>query len=109
MLLKVSMGTSPRCNWLEVALERFQKGPDFGIRPVCGAHVFAADIPVSVDDVGFGPHVGVEELRGRLRRVPNRDEVDMAAGDKARVLIGIFVNAHAQNHEIGLVVVKLNE
>ena len=73
---------------------------DFGAGPVVGADEFAADDAIAVDDVGFGPHVGVEELGGDSVGVAHGDEVDVMAGEEAGVGVGVFVDADGEDGEV---------
>jgi len=64
---------------------------------------------VAINDIGFRPHVGVEEPGGRLRGVEGGDEVDVMANEEGGVSLGVRVNADGENGDAGHVVVKLEE
>ena len=51
----------------------------------------------------------MEELCRGLRRVADSDDVYVAPGDEAGVLVRILINAHAEDDQVGLVVVELEE
>jgi len=90
-------------------LEALEKGADFGIGPVLGTDELAADDALAVDDVGFRPHVRVEELGGSFIRVADGDQVNAAPGDEVAVGVGVFVDADGQDGEVGLVVVQIEQ
>ena len=90
-------------------LQAVEVGANLGVGPVCGADEFAADDAVAIDDVCLRPHVGVEELGGGLIGIANCDEVYMAAEDEVRVGVCILVDADGEHHEVGVVVVQLEQ
>jgi hypothetical protein len=89
--------------------EVLEEGADFWAGPVLGADELAADYAFAVDDVGFRPHVGVEEICGGLLGVADGDEVDVAAKQEAGVGVGVLVDADGEDGEAGLVVVEFEK
>ena len=51
----------------------------------------------------------MEQLGGLLARIAHRNEVDMPPGEKILVRLAILVDAHAQDHQIRLIVVQLEQ
>jgi len=90
-------------------LEAIDEGADLGVRPVGVAYDLAADDALAVNDIGLGPALGVVELCGALGGVADGGEVHMAAEDEAAVGVGVFIDADAEDGEIGTVVVELDE
>ena len=88
-------------------LQAVEIGADFGIGPVGCPHEFPPDISLTVDDVGFRPHVRIEELGGRLAGVAHGDEIDMATPDEVGVRNGVFVDADGEYNQVGVVVMEL--
>jgi hypothetical protein len=91
------------------SLQAIEIGADFGIGPVGCPNEFPPDVPFTVDDVGFRPHVGIEELGGRLVGVAHGDEVDVAPSDEVGVRDGVFVDADGENNKVGILVMELQE
>ena len=87
----------------------FKEVANFGAGPVLRADELAADEAFAIDDVGFGPHFGFEELGGVLVRVADGDEVDVVANEEVAVLVGIFIDADGKNGDAGQVVMELEE
>ena len=86
-----------------------KKVSNFRIRPVRCANELAANDALAIDDVGFRPHVCLEEFGSRLIGVPDGDEVNMTPADKVRIRVRIFVNADRKDSEVGGIVVKLEQ
>ncbi len=99
--IRISLGST--------LLEPIDIVADFGACPVLGADEFAADDSLAIDDVGLGPHVAVVEAGGFLGGIVHSDQVDVAHGDEVPVHLGIFIDAHSQDDQIGLVVMELEE
>lgn len=91
------------------ALQGFEVAADLGVGPVGGADEFAADDAIAIDDIGFRPHVGVEEACGGLAGVADRNEIDVAIPDEGRVGVGVFVDGDGEDDEVGIVVVELEK
>jgi len=90
-------------------LEAVQEGADLGVGPVLGADEFAPDDALAIDDVGLRPHLGVKEPGGRFGGVAHGDEVDVAAGEELAVGIRVFVDADAEDGQIGVFVVQIEQ
>jgi hypothetical protein len=90
-------------------LERAEVVADFRVGPVGVADDFAADDAFSIDDVGFGPAFGVEELGGGLVGIADADEVNMMAGEEAVVGGRVLVDADGKDGKLGVVMLKLKE
>lgn len=90
-------------------LEATEVGADLGVGPVSCSDEFAADEALAINDVGFRPHVGVEEFRRGLVGVADRDQIHMMAQDEAAVGAGIVVDADGQDGEVRVVVVELQQ
>ena len=82
---------------------------DLRAGPVLRADEFAADDSVAIDDVGLGPHIRMKQIGGRLLRIAYRNQIDMAIAEKARIGVGIFINADRNYDNIGILMVELEQ
>ena len=90
-------------------LQAVQIIADLGAGPVLGAHEFAADDAVAVDQIGFRPHVGVVELRRGSRWVAHSDEIDVVTDQEARIGGLVVVDADGEDGQAGHLVVQFEE
>lgn len=67
-----------------------EEGEHFGAGPVLGADEFAADDAFAIDDVGLGPHIGMEEMGSGFIGIANGGEVDVMLGDEGLECGGVF-------------------
>jgi len=82
---------------------------NFGAGPLLRAHELAAYDSLAVDHIGLRPHIRVIQIRRRLRRVADGDQINMMADDKSRICGGIVIDAHSKNDEIGVLMVEREE
>lgn len=94
---------------IEIDLEAFEEGSDFGVRPVGGADEFALYEAVTVDDVAFRPHTGVVESGCCLVGVADCDQVNVAVADEGGIGIGINIDADGEDNQIWVIVVQLEQ
>ena len=77
--------------------------------PVLRSHKLPPDDSLAVNDVGFRPHVCLEECGCGLFGIADSDEVYMTADKEILVFIRILVDAYADNRQVGQIVVQLDE
>ncbi len=51
----------------------------------------------------------MKQLGGRLRWIAHGCEIDVSADKEATVRVWILIDAHAQDHQVGLVAMELNQ
>ena len=91
------------------SLKRLKEGANLRIRPILGANILAADNAIAVDHVGLRPHIGMEELGRGLRGSRTVMRSTWRRAMKLVVGVGILVDAHGQDDQVGLVVVELEK
>ena len=83
---------------------------DFGAGPVLGADELAADDAFGINDVGFGRPSGVEGVVGTLRGVEDGgDAGDVVVGEVLTVGLGVFVEAHGEDDDVGHLALELHQ
>lgn len=90
--------------------EVFQVVEDFGIGPVLGADEFAADDPVSVDDVGFGRPRCVEGIAGLVVEIDDGGDAGDVVVDQVLAVVGLGgVEGDGDDSDVGHVALELDE
>jgi hypothetical protein len=92
-----------------LVLQALQVGADFRATPVLRTDDLAANEALSVNDVGFRPHLCAVELGGPLAGVADSDQVHAMANEEAAVGNRIFVDADGQYGQVGLLTVKFKQ
>ena len=92
-----------------IALEVGDILADFGVRPVLCADELAPYDALPINEVGFGPHIGVVERRHTLIWIAHGDQIDVALLNEALVVTGVFVDADGEDNEVRVVVVQPEE
>lgn len=90
-------------------LEAFEEADDLGAGPFLCADEFAADDALAVDDVGLGPHLGMKELGGGLAGIADGDQIHVVTSNKARIGVGVFIDADGNDGNAGQLVVEGEE
>ncbi len=90
-------------------LQALQEGADLGIGPVGVADHFAANDAIAVDDVGLRPSVGAVHLGHGLVGIADSGQVDVEALEEALVSIGVLVDAHGEDGDVGALVMELDQ
>lgn len=89
--------------------ETGKEGTDLGAGPILRADELAADDAFAVNDVAFGPHLGVVEIGGTLCGIAYGDEIYVMRGEKVRVGVGIVIDAYGKDDDAGHLVVEVKE
>ena len=91
------------------SLYGFEELENFGVGPVGGADEAAADFALAVDDEGFWPAGSAVFCGGGLLGVPYGFEIDVAIDEETFVGVLVFVDADADDLDLGVFVVELEE
>ncbi len=83
------------------ALKFGEEIDDLGAGPILCADELAADVAVSVDDVGFGDLDGAVERVDLLVGVTNGADVDVMLDEEAAIDVVVLIHADGDDGELG--------